>query len=369
MNVWRGIALTAALILPTAFLTGCETTAPAETPPAAKAEAGKAGKKDVLVFHFGYQKGSATNLLKTRGDLEKRLAPRGVTVEWSNFPAGPQLLEAVGVGSVDFGSTGESPVIFAQAAGNDLVYVANTPPSGGNTGEGQAIIVPKNSPIKTIADLKGKKIAFQKASSAHNFVVQIVERAGLQYKDIVPIYLAPPDARPAFDTGAIDAWAVWDPFLAAAQKKTDARVLVNSKGIYTAGGFYLSPRTFAERHPDILRIALEEINKTSAWAYDNKEEAAKLLSRDTGIDLDTLLLLSKRATRTGIRPMNEEAIKAQQIVADNFYKIGLLPKKVDVRAAVMTPQQYAAIVPPETGAATATPGTGISRTARKETTK
>lgn len=297
------------------------------------------------VFRFGYQKGSDSNLLKARGTLEKRLSPLGVRVEWSNFAAGPQLLEAVGSGDVDLGSTGESPVIFAQAAGTDLVYVANTPPSGGASGAGQAIIVPQNSPIRTVRDLRGKKVAFQRASSAHNFVVQIVERGGLKYGDIVPIYLAPPDARPAFESGAIDAWAVWDPFLAAAQKNTSARVLVNSKGIYTSGGFYLAPRRFAREHPRVLRTALEELDKTSAWAYNNRDEAAKLISRDTGIDLETLRLLASRRTRTAIRPMNEEAVRAQQTVADNFCRVGLLPERVNVRAALLEPEEYVAIVP------------------------
>ena len=340
----RSLYFVASLSAAALSLAGCQKAAPEASPSAAT----KAG----LVFHFGYQKGSASNLLKTRGDLERRLAPLGVKVEWSNYPAGPQLLEALGVGSVDLGSTGESPAIFAQAAGTPLVYVANIPPTGGD-GEGQAILVPKDSPIKTIADLKGKKVAFQKASSAHNFVIQIVERAGLQYKDIQPIYLAPPDARPAFETGAIDAWAVWDPFLAAAQKKSQARVLVNSKGIFTAGGFYLSSHDFVQKHADILKIALEEVNKTSDWAYTHKDEAAELISRDTGIELATLKLLTSRTQRAGIRPVDEEVIKAQQIVADNFYKIGLLPHKINVREGVLTPQEYAALLPANASGQTA----------------
>lgn len=301
--------------------------------------------KSEFVFHIGHQRGDTLNLLKVRGDLERRLAKQGIKVDWVLFPAGPQLLEAMGVGSVYFGSTGESPAIFAQAAGNDLIYVANIPPSGSSSGDGQAIIVPQNSPIRTIADLKGKKIAFQKASSAHNFVIQIVERAGLTYRDIQPVYLSPPDARPAFDSGNIDAWAVWDPFLAAAQKRTNARVLVNSKGIFTAGSFYLAPRKFAIEHPELLKIVLEELNKAGDWVWTHKDEAAEILAKDTGIDLDTLKLLQSRAERAATRPVNEEVIKAQQTVADNFFKIGLLPKRLNVREAVLSPQQYAALTP------------------------
>jgi sulfonate transport system substrate-binding protein len=309
---------------------------------------GANGTTTPLVFHFGHQHGGDI-IIRARGILEKELAARGVKIDYLEFPAGPQLLEALGVGSIDIGSTGESPPIFAQAAGLPIVYIANNPPTN-DRGDGQAILVPQNSPIRSIQDLKGKRIAFQKASSAHNFVIQIVERAGLTYKDIQPVYLSPPDARAAFDSGNIDAWAIWDPFLTIAQQKTGGRILVNSKGIKSAGGFYLSTRDFATKHADLLKIVLQEISDATAWAYDHPQEAGQLYQKATGVDAATWNLVQKHQERTGIKPLTESVIEAQQLTADNYYKIGLLPKSVNIRECVLTPEQYRAIVPVEHGA-------------------
>jgi sulfonate transport system substrate-binding protein len=151
------------------------------------------------VVRIGYQKYGTLVLLKARGSLEKRLAPLHVEVKWTEFPAGPQLLEGLNVGSIDFGIAGEAPPIFAQAAGADLVYVGNEPPASA----GEAILVPRDSPIKTVAELKGKKVALNKGSNVHFLLVKMLERAGVNYKDIDTIFLTPADARAAFERGCV----------------------------------------------------------------------------------------------------------------------------------------------------------------------
>ncbi|MDX1933495.1 MAG: sulfonate ABC transporter substrate-binding protein [Capsulimonadales bacterium] len=297
-----------------------------------------------VVLRIGHQRADPLNLLKLRGDLEKRLAPAGVSVEWLNFTAGLPLLEALGVGSIDIGSTGDSPALFAQAAGTPLVYIANIP-LGEHAEDGEAIIVPKNSPIRSVQDLKGKKIAFQKASGSHNLLLQHLQKAGIAYSDIQPLYLAPPDARVAFESGKIDAWVVWDPFLAVAIKQSGARIIANRVGINTPGAFYLSSRKFAEEHPELIKIVLEEVDRASEWSYQHPQETADLLARNTGVDKETLTFLLQRRSRTGARSIDEKIIAAQQTSADNFYKIGLLPRKIDVREATLTPAQYALLAP------------------------
>lgn len=299
-----------------------------------------------LVLHIGHQRADPLNLLKLRGDLEKRLASQGVTVEWVNFTAGLPLLEALGVGSIDFGSTGDSPALFAQAAGTPLVYVANIP-LGDNAEDGEAIIVPKDSPIHTVADLKGKKVAFQKASGSHNLLLQHLQIAGLAYSDIKPIYLSPPDGRVAFESGSIDAWVIWDPFLATTIKKSGAHIIANRKGIKTPGAFYLSSRKFATEHPELIKVVLEEINKTSAWSFNHPTETADLLAKSTGVDRETLTFLLQRRSRIGMRPIDESLLSTQQSAADNFFRIGLLPKKINIREAALTPSQYAQLIPAE----------------------
>jgi sulfonate transport system substrate-binding protein len=150
------------------------------------------------VLRIGYQKYGTLVLLKARGSLEKRLAPLHVEVTWTEFPAGPQLLEGLNVGSIDFGTAGEAPPIFAQAAGADLVYVGNEPPASA----GEAILVPKDSPIKTVAELKGKKVALNKGSNVHFLLVKLLEKAGVQYKDIDTIFLTR-QRRRVGDLGAV----------------------------------------------------------------------------------------------------------------------------------------------------------------------
>ncbi|MBC8141625.1 MAG: aliphatic sulfonate ABC transporter substrate-binding protein [Armatimonadetes bacterium] len=337
------------------LLTGCDTNGDAGNGTSANAregEPGAAGGKSaapiVTDFRIGHQKADTLNLLKLRGTLDKRLAERGVKVQWLAFPAGPPLLEALGVNSLDFGSTGESPAIFAQAAGTPFVYVANIPNTN-NNGDGQALIVPKDSPIQTLADVKGKKIAVARASGAHNFLVQVLQKVGIAYTDIEPVFLAPPDARAAFDAGKVDAWSIWDPYLTVAQTATGARVVINAKGIVSPGPFYLAATTFAKQHGDILKIVLEEIETTSRWGREHIEESADLLAKDTGVSRQTLIDLAKRRPRgdkyVGLRPIDDAVIAEQQQVADNFGKIGILPKPVVIKEATLTPAEYAAINP------------------------
>ncbi|KAB8314827.1 sulfonate ABC transporter substrate-binding protein [Tolypothrix campylonemoides VB511288] len=290
------------------------------------------------VLRFGYQKSAI--LIKAKGVLEKRLKPEGVDVKWIEFQAGPQLLEAMNVGSIDFGHAGESPPIFAQAAGANITYIAGIAP----TPAGSAVLVPKNSPIKSVTDLKGKKIAFQKGSSAHYLLLKILEKSGLKYSDIQPVYLPPADARAAFVKGSLDAWVIWDPFYAAAEKSANARVLIDGAKITNQGGYYLASRTFATENPQIIKSVLEEIKKLDDWSNKNKDQVAATLAPALGIDLDIM----KRATQRkkfGVVPINENLIAEQQKVADTFYQLKLIPKQIKVRDAMLTPQQYAAFSP------------------------
>ena len=168
----------------------------ARRPGRARCPAHAQAKPELL--RIGFQKSaSLLALQKSQGTLEKRLAPLGVAVKWVEFPAGPQLLEGLNVGAVDVGFVGEAPPIFAQAAGAKFVYIGNDPAAP----EAEAIVVPKDSPIKAVADLKGKKVALNKGSNVHYLLVQARwKRRGLKYSDIQPVFLPPADARAAFET-------------------------------------------------------------------------------------------------------------------------------------------------------------------------
>lgn len=281
---------------------------------------------------IGLQKYGKLIFVRSRGTLEKKLADLGYKVAWAEFAAGPQLLEALNEGAIDITNTGEAPPIFAQAAGAPLVYIAHEYPAL----HAEAIIVPKESPIKSVADLKGKKVALNKGSNVHYLLVKALEKAGVSYSDITPVFLTPSDARAAFERGAIDAWAIWDPFLAAAEATLGARQLTDGQGIVNNYEFYLATRTFATEHPDVVSIVLDELRDVDAWIKNAPKAAAPLLSASTGVPAP---LLERALERQGygIVPLTGDVVKSQQNIADTFYALGLLPKPVTVSEAVWKP--------------------------------
>ena len=300
-------------------------------PAAAQAQA-----KGELQVRIGYQKYGTLTLLKGRGTLEKRLAEQGVGVKWTEFPAGPVLLEGLNVGSIDFGTVGEAPPIFAQAAGANLVYVGNEPASPAS----EAIVVPKGSSLRTLADLKGKKVALNKGSNVHYLLLKALEKAGVAYADIQPVFLPPADARAAFERGSVDAWAIWDPFLAAAEKQLGARVLADGKGLVANYQFYLASRTYAEKNPEILRIVLDEVAKVDDWGRSNPDEVATILAAQTGLGKDVVALAASRYAY-GVKPVSVDVIASQQRVADAFSGLKLIPKPIVVKDALLPARQLA----------------------------
>jgi len=281
-------------------------------------------------IRVGYQKYGTFLLLKARGLLEKNLAPLGFTVAWTEFPGGPQLLEALNVGALDFGITGEAPPIFAQAAGAPLVYVANEPPAP----RSEAILVPKGSPIQSVAELKGKSVALNKGSNVHYLLVKALEKAGLQYSDVKTVFLAPADARAAFEHGSVDAWAIWDPFQAAAEISLEARTLTNGEGGVAANRqFYLGERKFVSANPAVVDAVLASIKEIDVWAKDNIDQAATELSPAVGIPAPILKLALSRQS-WGVRPIGSDVAADQQKIADAFHALGLLPKPIKIGDAV-----------------------------------
>ncbi len=256
----------------------------------------QAQSKQDTILRIGYQKYGTLVLLKARGTLEKRLAGQGVSVQWTEFPGGPQLLEGLNVGSIDFGVTGETPPVFAQAAGADLLYVAHEPPAP----SGEAILLPKDSPIRSVKELEGKKVALNKGSNVHYLLVRALEEAGLAYGDIQPVYLPPADARAAFERGSVDAWVIWDPFQAAAEAQLQARTLRDGQGLVSNHQFYLAARPFAERHPEVLRTLIDEIRDIGTWVEANPDEATAQVAPLLGLPADiTRLAVIRQATAPG----------------------------------------------------------------------
>ncbi|MFD1260287.1 sulfonate ABC transporter substrate-binding protein [Entomomonas asaccharolytica] len=291
-----------------------------------------ASEQKATELRIGYQKYGNLLLVKTKGNLEQRLAKQSIQVKWVEFPGGPQLLEGLNVGSIDFGVTGETPPIFAQAAGANLVYVANEPPAPTS----EAILVTKDSPIQSVAELKGKKVALNKGSNVHYLLVRALQEAGLKYSDITPVYLAPSDARAAFESNRVDAWVIWDPFLAAAEIQLSARVLKDGSNIVDNHQFYLASRPYAEQHPQVITAIVEEIQKVGDWPKNNPNQVTDLVALILGLSKEITLLAITRQSY-GTQFITPKVVAEQQKIADTFSELRLIPKKLNIDDVIWTP--------------------------------
>lgn len=276
-------------------------------------------------IRIGFQK-SAINLVvaKQSGWLEKRFP--NTKISWLEFPAGPQLLEALAVGSLEIGLAGDSPPVFAQSAGKDLFYVGAEPAKP----DSSAILVPANSPLRELADLKGRRIAVQRGSSAHNLLVRALEKASLQWSDITPIYLAPADARAAFERGSVDAWAIWDPFYSAIEVAIKPRTLATGRGLVANASLYLASRDFVTHHPDAIEAIFAELSRADRFVQEHRAEAIKLVSAFSGLDAEVISRVLQRRPPSPVVPLAADAIADQQRVADTFHALGLIPRQVKV---------------------------------------
>ena len=283
-------------------------------------------------IRIGWQKGSTLSIVKARGNLEARLKAEGVKVTWTEFPAGPQMLEGLNVGSIDLGVVGETPPVFAQAAGADLVYVGNEPPAP----RAEKVLVPKDSPIKSLADLKGRRVVLNKGSNVHYLLVKALESVNLKYSDVEVAFLPPADARAAFERGAVDAWVIWDPFGAAAEAQLDARILADGTGIANNYNFYIASRPFVQKHPQVLASALEAINETGEWVGRNQADAAAIVAPQIGLPVDVAAVSISRYGY-GVKPLTDDVIRHQQQMADTLTGLKLIPKKLDVASVVWRP--------------------------------
>ncbi len=282
----------------------------------------------VKEIRIGYQKNGVLVIARQQAVLENHFKPHGIEVKWVEFSSGPPMMEAMNVGSIDYGAVGDTPPVFAQAAGAAIVYAA-----GQSVTNGQGILVPLNSPIRTVADMKGKRVGFTKGSSAHNFVVQTLEKAGLGYADITPVYLTPPDAGPAFANGSIDAWSIWDPYFAIGETKQNGRILVNTSEITRSNSFYIANRDFARNHGPVLQQIVDVTTSAANWAETHRDEVARSLSAITGVPLDIQTIAANRAS-FAVEPITDDIIATQQGVADRFFKLGLIPKQITIRDIV-----------------------------------
>jgi sulfonate transport system substrate-binding protein len=320
----HALPLRLAVALLALALAACGSSAPA---------ANTAGGNQAIDLRIGYQRGGVWSLLKAKQTLEQHFGQR-VNITWTLFPSGPPLLEAMNANSIDIGSTGETPPIFAQAAGTPLRYVAYQD----GDGSGSAIIVPKDSPIRRGTDLKGKKVVFTKASSANLLIVKALQKIGLTYADIEPVFLQPPEARAAFQGGSVDAWVIWNPFLAAAKQELGARELINGADVARTKGYVLAVDTFVDQHPDILYETIEAARQANEWGYNNRDQYAQILEKETGVKA-AVWQATFSSELLNYNFIDDQTIAYQQDVATIFFDLKLIPKRLDIRASAWVPEQ------------------------------
>jgi sulfonate transport system substrate-binding protein len=290
----------------------------------------RADDQKLSSVRVGYQKYGTLNVVKAEGSFEKSLGARGISVTWILFPAGPQLLEALNAGSIDLGNAGEAPPIFAQAAGVNLVYFGNQPPFP----KGEGVLVKKDSPIQNVSGLKGKRIALNKGSNVHFFLVKLLEKNGLKMGEITPVFLTPADAWAALEGGSVDAWVIWDPYMTAAIDRSGARILHDAEGFAANREFFVADRRFAQAHPEILLAVRDAVNRSGNWVTTKPEEVVRYLAPQLGMSEEVVTKVI-RAQPWGFQPINDQVVSDQQTMGDTFFGLKLIPKTIRVADAVV----------------------------------
>lgn len=325
----KNLSVLSLILTNTMLMTACQKTNDKEQEQPQAQQSTQPAEKIVV----GFQK-SSVNLLVTRQEkLLEQQFPQS-KIEWKEFPAGPQMLEALAVGAVDYGYVGNTPPIFAQAADKALTYVGYEVYSGKNL----ALLTQENSVLKNLTDLKGKRIAVQKGSSAHEFLAKILQKADLTWQDIQPIWLPPADARAAFDKKSVDAWAIWDPFLANAQLTEKARVLTDSTAFPETYSFFIGNPDFIQKYPDANQKFIDSINQADQWIVNHLDETTKIYAQSTGLSAEVAqTVIDRRFKPSPIHTLTPAVVQSQQAIADMFYQDALIPKKIDVKLDIWTP--------------------------------
>ncbi|MFD7316054.1 ABC transporter substrate-binding protein [Streptomyces sp. NPDC059883] len=313
--------LPAALLPLALLLTACSGNSSADDSGGA---GGSVDGKGSLILTIGDQKGGSEAVLRAAGELDD-LPYR---VKWSTFTSGPPMLEAVNAGAVDLGSVGNTPPVFAAGAKSKITVVAA---SHGDSG-GEAILVPKDSPLKKTTDLKGKSVAVAQGSSAHYQLIASLRKAGLTLDDIKVTLLQPADALAAFSTGKVDAWAVWDPYTSQVLRGGQGRVLTDGRGVVNGLNFQVAAPAALRNKEKTAAIGdfIDRLRRAQDWVFDHPEEWAKVWAKDTGLPyevaLDTVKLT--HGTRVPVA-LDKAAVSSEQEIADTFTELKLIPHAFD----------------------------------------
>jgi NitT/TauT family transport system substrate-binding protein/sulfonate transport system substrate-binding protein len=283
------------------------------------------------VIRIGYQKFNTLNILKGTGQLETALAPAGIQVEWREFLGGSQLAEALSANAIDFGHASDGIGVFQQASGKGLAYLAAESPYPGGVG----FLVPKDSPIRTVRDLKGKKVVTGRGYNTQYVLIKALQAAGLSYEDIEPVYiLTASDTVAAYQSGSVAAIGLWDPFLAGAQIATDSRLLFDGTGLSGNRTYHFAQPGYARANQETLKTVFAELRKANTWAQANPKQVVDTLAPQLKVEPKVLALATERR-QYGVVALTPEIAREQQGLADVFAQLKLIPKPIEVKDAFL----------------------------------
>jgi sulfonate transport system substrate-binding protein len=268
------------------------------------------------VLRVGDQTGGYRSLMAASGVLD------GIEhlIEWTIFPAAAPLLEALNAGAIDCGGVGDAPFAFARAAGVRAKVISATRSSGAST----ALLVPRNSTVRTFADLEGRMIGTGKGSVGHFLVMAARERAGLKASDINLAFLSPADAKAAFVSGAIDAWSTWGQYVYLAVVQDKARILLDGQGLMSGLSYQVATERAITEKPDLLRSFAKRLQTALHWGLANIDAYAAAWAKETGMpyEISRETLVARGFTPA---PIDARMIADQQHTVDVYVREGVLP--------------------------------------------
>jgi sulfonate transport system substrate-binding protein len=311
-----------------AFLAACSSESSSN---ASNESSSEKEEKQPIEVNIGIQQSIWPILAaKEKGWFEEEFEKVGAKVNWVEFQSGPAYFEAIATDRLDFGRVGNIPVLVGQAA--DIPFKEIALASSGEKGD--AILIPKDSPIKSVKDLKGKKVAVAKGSSSYGLLYRALEANEINPEDVEIIQLQPDEAQPAFETGSVDAWVIWEPFQSIQVVKNGAKVLANGVDVNTSSpGFQIVRTKFAEEHPELVELYLKVTEKATRWQNENLEEAIELYAelKDTDKEVIRQVLENSQPSNTAI---TEEVVEAQQKTTELLYDLGGIKKTFDASEVV-----------------------------------
>ncbi|WP_125711095.1 aliphatic sulfonate ABC transporter substrate-binding protein [Lacticaseibacillus porcinae] len=279
---------------------------------------------------IGYQKADPVDISRARGELAKKMKAKGYKVVFKEFQDGTALTTALKSGDIDYARVGDVPPVTAQANGLDFVYVA----AGSDKVQGSGIEVKKTSGITSLADLKGKTIAYTKGTSSQYMLIQALKKAGLSTSDVKMVSMDQATAAVAFAKGTVDAWASWDPYTATAEVNNDATLLVDDTGLAKNRDFLISTETYASKNKDISKLLTKYLGEDMTWANNHKSQLTTMLMKMLKLKKSIVTKMVDRRTYS-FGSVTDSILKEQQSIADVFYQQKVVSKKVDVTKATV----------------------------------